>query len=419
MPDEPFPELPDAAGIGVGILARAEALAACSEPGAGVTRRFATPEHRAANALILDWMREAGMTAEVDAIGNIVGRYEGVRPGLPALFTGSHQDTVREGGRYDGMLGFLAPIACVAALNARGERLPFAVEVIVFSDEEGLRFGTSMFGSTAIAGSFDAAVFELRDEEGVTVAEAMRGFGLDPGAVSAIARPREAALGFVEVHIEQGPVLEAEGLPVGVVTAITGSTRLQVTLGGKAGHAGTTPMGSRRDALAASAEAILAVEAHCTKAGSMVGTVGTIDVAPGAINVIPASTRFSIDLRAPEDDRRRTGTTDVRDKVRAICVRRGVSCLIETIDDADATACAPWIMDQLDDAVREEGHAPRRLFSGAGHDAATMAGLTDVGMLFVRCKDGLSHHPDESITAGDAGTAARTLLRFMRNFRRP
>ena len=408
--------LPSCDALGEEIMSHTAALAACSEGSNGVTRRFATPEHRAASDLILGWMQDAGMQAWVDDSGNTVGRYEGEQPGLPALLFGSHQDTVRNGGRYDGMLGIITPIACVKSLHERGERLPFAIEIIAFGDEEGVRFQTTLLGSRAIAGTFDHSVLDRVDEEGISMREAMRNFDLDPQAIASIARRPEQVLAFIEIHIEQGPVLEAEGLSVGVVTAIAGGVRLQVSVTGVAGHAGTVPMEQRRDALTAAAECILAIEKRCSGQESLVGTVGKIAAEPGAINVIPGAVVFSADIRAADDAIRDAAVNDVTREIIAIGKRRGMDVRIEETYKAKGCACAPWLMDQLEAAVIEEGVSPRRLFSGAGHDAMAMVDLTDVAMLFVRCEKGISHNPAEAITAADAGTGARVLLRFMRNF---
>lgn len=412
-------ELPSVQELGAEIMARADALAKFSEGGPGVTRRFCTPEHRAAIGLIQGWMREAGMSAQLDASGNVVGRYEGDKPGLPALMTGSHQDTVKCGGRYDGMLGIIAPISCVAALNRRGIRLPYAVEIVAFGDEEGLRFQTSLLGSKAIAGTFDFSVLQRKDPDGVTMEEAMRGFGLDPRKIPALARKKSDVLAFVEIHIEQGPVLEAKGLPVGVVTAIASGTRLSVRLEGEAGHAGTVPMSQRRDALNGAAECVLAVERLAKAGPGLVGTVGQIAPEPGAINVIPGAVRFSVDARGPAPAQRDELVQAIAKEIRLIAERRKLGLQIDTTQASDGCACTPWVMDRFDAAVKAEGIQPFRLFSGAGHDTMSMVKLTDVGMLFVRCERGISHNPAEAITASDAGTGARVFLRFLEKFRRP
>src|SRR3989442_2746105 len=269
------------------IMQRCDALARHSELPGGLTRVFLSPEGRAASDAVLAWMREAGMQAQLDAMGNAVGRYEGERAQLPCLMLGSHLDTVRDAGKYDGMLGVITAIECVDLLNSRKQRLPFAIEVIGFGDEEGVRFGTTLLGSRAIAGTLDPKILETQDAKGVSIAQAMREFGLDPNRVPQVARKKGQVLAYAELHIEQGPVLEAEGLPVGVVTAINGFSRLRVTLRGEAGHAGTVPMGLRRDALAAAAECVLAVVKVAKSDPELVGTVGRIEAKPGAINVIP------------------------------------------------------------------------------------------------------------------------------------
>jgi allantoate deiminase len=404
--------------LGETLLAQADELAEHSAERGKLTRLFLTPELRGASELVLRWMREAGMSARIDPIGNVVGRYEGLRPGLPALLMGSHLDTVRNAGKYDGMLGVIAAIACVKQLHRQGERLPFAIEVIGFGDEEGVRFGATLMGSRAVAGKFDPAWLDLKDGGGMTLAAALRAYGLDPGAIAAVAHRPENVLAYVELHIEQGPVLEAKSLPVGVVTAIAGVYRGEVTLTGMAGHAGTVPMGGRRDALAAAADCVLAVERLCgaRAAEGVVGTVGRIEALPGAVNVIPGSARFSIDIRAPEDGVRRAAYQAVRTRIDAIAAHRGVTVEWRPLLEADAARCAPWLMDRIAAAVRAEGCSEFRLMSGAGHDGMALVGLCDIGMIFVRCKAGISHNPAEAITAEDADIGARVLLRFIRDF---
>src|SRR6266704_1036289 len=267
--------------FGPEIMARLEQLGSISHDHGALSRHFLTPEHKAAGELIKRWMEEAGMQAGFDAIGNVVGRYEGVRPGLPTVLTGSHFDTVRNAGKYDGMLGVVTPIACVKALHEVGGRLPFAIEVIGFADEEGVRFNATLLGSSAVAGSFDPANLDRTDAAGKTMRDALSEFGLDPAAIPTATRRRDEVLAYAELHIEQGPVLEAEGLPVGVVTAINGGNRYAIELFGMAGHAGTVPMRLRRDALAAAAECVLAVERIAGAEPDLVGTVGKIEASPG------------------------------------------------------------------------------------------------------------------------------------------
>jgi len=398
------------------IMQRCDALARHSELAGGLTRVFLSPESRAANALVLGWMREAGMQTRLDPFGNVVGRYEGERPAAPALLLGSHLDTVREAGKYDGMLGVVSAIECVHALNASRKRFPFAVEVIGFGDEEGVRFGATLLGSRAVAGTFDEKVLQAKDKDGIALSDALRTFGLDPARIKDAARRRQDVLAYAELHIEQGPVLEAEGLPVGVVTAINGFSRLRVTLRGTAGHAGTVPMHLRRDALAAAAECVLAVERIASRNAELVGTVGRIEARPGAINVIPGEVMFTVDVRAPKDDLRKKATAALRHEFESISQKRKLQIEIEMLQEHDVTACAPWLMAQFERAVAAEGLKVRRLPSGAGHDGMAMRAIADVGMLFVRCKGGISHHPAESISEEDAGVGARILLRFIENF---
>jgi allantoate deiminase len=398
------------------IMSRCEALAACSEQPGGLTRVYLSPAQRAASEIVLGWMREAGMKARLDAVGNCIGRYEGVRPGLPALLLGSHLDTVRDAGKYDGMLGVVAAIECVQALNEAGRRLAFAVEVVGFADEEGVRFNATLIGSRAVAGTLRPEVLDAADGAGVTLRQALKDFGLDPARAGEAARRREEILAYVELHIEQGPVLEAEGLPAGVVTAINGATRLAVTVEGVAGHAGTVPMNLRRDALAAAAECALAVERRCANGPDLVGTVGQFEALPGAVNVIPGKVRFTIDVRAAADAVRAGAVGDLRKQMQEISARRGLALQVKTTHENGVAACAPWVMEQLDAAVAAEGIPVRRLPSGAGHDGMAMVDLCDIGMLFVRCAKGVSHNPAEAITAADAETGARVFLRFIENF---
>ena len=400
-------------------MARCEALAKHSELPGGLTRVYLSKEQRAANELVLGWMREAGMNASLDAIGNCIGRYEGERPGLPCLMLGSHLDTVRDAGRYDGMLGVITAIECVHALHAAGRRLPFAIEVAGFGDEEGVRFGTTFLGSRAIAGTFRPEVFEVRDKDGMTLADAMRAFGLDPAKVGEAAHPKGSVLAYAELHIEQGPVLEAEGLPVGVVTAINGATRYNFTIEGMAGHAGTVPMNLRQDALAAAAECVLAIEARGKGTPEMVATVGRLEALPGATNVIPGRVAFTLDLRSPRDADREAGVAATLEEIQSICARRKVRVEAKKLHDEPVAVCAPWMQEALAAAISAEGVKVRRLPSGAGHDGMAMQAIAPIGMLFVRCRHGISHNPAEAITEADAGLATRVLARFIESFKPP
>ena len=401
------------------IMERCDALARHSELPGGLTRVFLSPEARAATDKVLGWMREAGMQARLNAIGNAAGRYEGARPGLPCVMLGSHLDTVRDAGKYDGMLGVVTAIECVSFLNASNRRLPFALEVVGFGDEEGVRFGTTLLGSRAVAGIFDSKALEAKDQSGKAMRDALRDFGLDPHQIREVARKKGDVLAYAELHIEQGPVLESEGLPVGVVTVINGFSRLRVTLRGAAGHAGTVPMNLRRDALAAAAECVLATETIARSHPELVGTVGRIEAKPGAINVIPGEVMFTIDVRAPRDDLRNQAVTAIRSEVEQISKRRQLDCQTENLQEFGVTTCAPWLMEQMDQAVARQGHRVRRLPSGAGHDGMALGAITDICMLFVRCKGGISHSPLESITEADAAAGAKVLLDFIEHFQLP
>jgi allantoate deiminase len=395
---------------------RCESLAALSELAGGLTRVYLSDEQRRANELVLGWMREAGMSARLDAAGNCVGRYEGERPGLPALVLGSHLDTVRDAGKYDGMLGVVAGIECVHALHAAGRRLPFATEVIGFADEEGTRFNATLLGSRAVAGTFRTEVLDAVDRGGVSMRDALRRFGLDPERIGAAAKRKEDVLAYAELHIEQGPVLEAEGLPAGVVTAINGANRYAVEIDGMAGHAGTVPMALRQDAMAAAAECVLAVERRCGVEPELVGTVGKLECLPGAVNVVPGKVSFTIDLRSPRDGSRFAAAADLVREMQAICDRRGVQVKIAKTHEGKTAPCAGWLQAQIGAAIAAEGLPVRKLPSGAGHDGMAMIELADIGMLFIRCEKGISHNPAEAITLEDVETGARVFLRFIERF---
>ena len=402
--------------LGARAMARCDALGhpPYSEAADQLTRRFLTPAHRAALDRLAAWMSEAGMSVRLDAAANLIGRCEGMTPGAPALMIGSHIDTVRNGGRYDGALGVMLGIDCVEALAKAGRRLPFALEVIAFGDEEGSRFPASMTGSRSVTGAVDPAVLAMKDAEGVALAQAFEAFGLPGGDLAAAARAPGEVLAFFEPHIEQGPRLEAEGLAIGVVTAIAAQKRLMVRLTGVAGHAGTTPMALRRDPGPAAAEAMLAVERICA-AGShgLVGTVGRIAALPGAFNVIPGAVEFSLDVRAETASVRDAAVAAITAEIEAIAARRGLGLAIELMQDLPESPCDPALTALLEEAVRTVGVEPLRLPSGAGHDTMVMAGLAPTAMLFIRCKGGVSHNPAEAVQSGDCVLALQAMLAFV------
>ncbi len=393
----------------------AETLGAISDTDEGLTCAYMTAAHQRTSSQLAEWMRVAGMDTHIDAVGNVVGRYAAAQADARVLMTGSHYDTVRNGGKYDGRLGILLPIALVQYLNERGERLPFHLDVVGFAEEEGVRFRSTFLGSSAITGRFDSALLEQRDSDGVSIRAALEAAGHDPSVIPALARSPDSLLGFVEVHIEQGPVLLQRGLPVGVVTAIAGSSRYLVELSGVASHAGTTPMDMRRDAAAAAAEIVLLVEARCSGRGSLVGTVGQLEVPLGSVNVIPGQCRLSLDIRAASDEERLAAVDDILAGISAICTRRGIGEKLWKLVEADAAPCSPRLMDMLGAAIEDAGLPRFDLLSGAGHDAMEMAKITEVAMLFTRCGNGgISHNPLETMTADDAEVAGEVLLGFLR-----
>lgn len=397
------------------LMARLDEFAAFTDDPPKLTRLYLSPAHRRAADQFIVWAQTAGLDAKIDPAGNVVARYEGRRPGAPALMIGSHIDTVRDAGRYDGNLGALAALAVVEELAGNGERLEVAVEVVAFGDEEGVRFPKTMTGSRELAGLVQDGALEQKDRDGVAMRDALKAFGGDPDRLRT-SRARGIAA-FVELHIEQGPVLEAEGLPLGIVSAINGATRFDVAVTGMAGHAGAVPMNLRRDAVAAAAEMILAIEARAHAEQELVATVGRVDVEPGAVNVISGLTRFSIDIRAPLDERRRRAVADIASTLDAIAARRGVGLKLVQTHEAGAYVCDAKIVAGLTAAVEAVGQKPRLLPSGAGHDTMIMGQLCPSGMLFVRCKGGVSHNPLESITPDDCEIALAALTRFVRGFR--
>jgi len=393
------------------VVRRCRELALVSEEEGRLTRWFGGPAMARANELVGRWMAEAGMGVRVDAAGNLVGRVPGSDPRAGTLLLGSHLDTVRDAGAFDGPLGVLAAIECVALLRARELSLPFAVDVLGFADEEGLRFGTTYLGSRAVAGTLDPAILDLADEHGVTIGEVVAAFGAGPGAAS---RRGERLLGYCELHIEQGPVLEGQGASVGIVTAIAGATRAEARFAGHAGHAGTVPMASRRDAACALAEFVLAVEAAGRAEPGLVATVGRLAALPGAPNVIPGSALASLDVRHADDAARDAAVDALRDRAAAIGAARGIEVTWETRLAAPAVAMDPALTRELAAAVADSGIAEVRLASGAGHDAVALSELTGVAMLFVRCAGGISHHPAESVDAADVAVALDVLDGFLR-----
>lgn len=409
MLTEPLP-----AGVGDVLLERLDAVAQCSEPGSGVTRLPFTAEHRAANAMVANWMGAAGLEVTTDAAGTLIGRRPGPA-GARTLLIGSHQDSIRNGGRYDGMLGIALPILVLERL--KDADLPFAVEILAFADEEGIRFPTAMVGPRALAGTFEAADLGFADADGVSLAEALASFGGDPGRLGNLRRDGADLLGYLEVHIEQGPVLEERGVPIGVVTGICGIERWTVTLAGLAAHAGTTPVELRRDALAGAAECVLAVEALCRRTDGLLGGVGTLEIRPGVANAVAGAAELSVELRAAEDAKRAAAATELDGLIRRIADRRALGLEIERTYAQPGVICDDGLTALLAEAVARTGVEVVRLPSGATHDASAMASLCPVAMMFVRCRGGVSHNPDETVTAADVEAAMNALVRFLDGLR--
>lgn len=391
-------------------------LAACSEPGPGVTRLPFTPEHRAALSVLTELMQQAGLSVSLDAAGTLIGRQDG-QEGAPALLFGSHQDSVREGGAYDGIMGVVLPVLALMKLREDGVRLPFAVEILAFADEEGVRFPTALMGPRALAGTFDMAALELCDREGISLRRAMEDFGLDPNALPQLRRAAAQVLAWVEIHLEQGPVLEAAGQQIGIVTGICGIERHMVTLTGKAAHAGTVPMHLRRDALAGAAELALTAEALARDTDNLLATVGALELRPGVVNAIPGEVTLTLEIRAPDDDLRQKAGVALTEAAQEIATRRGLGVEIARTYAQSATPCSPLVMEQLMQAAGAGNHAPvPRMASGATHDTSAMAGLCPVGMLFTACRGGVSHHPDEYVPAAAMSSGVLALERFLSQF---
>jgi len=399
------------------IMSRCDALAEITETPGQLTRVYLSQEHLQANRLVAGWMQAAGMTTWTDSVGNICGRYEGVNPNAPALLLGSHLDSVRNAGRYDGPLGVLTAIEVVAHLHQNAIRLPMAIEVVGFADEEGTRFGITLLGSRGLTGTWPEGWLQRTDAQGISVASAMVTAGQDPLNILASRRAPEDFFAYLELHIEQGPCLQSADLPLGVVTAINGARRLNCRFIGHAGHAGTVPMGQRQDALTAAAEWTLAIERIATaKGGDAVATVGHIEALPGAINVIPGQVNLTLDVRGPQDAPLNALLVALLAEGQEIATRRGLTFDAEKFYSIDATTCDSNVQQRFNRSVTALQGESLMLPSGAGHDAIAIAEVWPVAMLFVRCKDGISHHPDESVTVDDVAMATQAYIDTVLSF---
>jgi allantoate deiminase len=395
-------------------MALLEQLAQYSDEPSRLTRLYLSKAHRRAAEATLSFMREAGLDSHIDPLGSVVGRVDGANPDAPALLVGSHVDTVVDAGRYDGTLGVVLGIVAVEALRQQGITPSCPIEIVAFGDEENARFPTNLSTSSAFSGRYDPKWLGGTDQDGIVLRDALTAFGGDPTRIETIARDAARYRGYLEVHIEQGPQLEAAGHAVGIVSAINGISRARVAVIGEAGHAGTVPMSMRHDALAAAAEMIVAIERTGAIRLDTVATVGAAQVHPGAINVIPARVDFTIDARAPDDVVRHAMVQDITTECEAIAQKRGVEFKLEPFMDSPATPMDLGLIAVFEDALASLGLPSMRVASGAGHDAVAMAGLCPSAMLFVRCKGGVSHNPAESITLEDADTAARVLVQSIK-----
>ena len=392
------------------ILERCDALAGCTELDGQVCRTFLSePMHRV-HQLLTEWMQEAGLSVRVDAVGNLIGRYRAALAGMPTLLIGSHLDTVPNAGRYDGPLGVLLGLALAQALD--GRKLGLGLEIVGFSEEEGVRFRTPFLGSHALAGSFEPGLLELSDAQGQTVEQAIRWFGLDPRQIPQAALKGEY-LGFLEFHIEQGPVLEARNLSLGLVGQIVGLYRLEVTFTGQAAHAGTTPMNLRHDALSGAAQWMLEVEQLARTTEGLVGTVGWVRTAPGAANVIPGRAVLSLDLRHPHDEDRRQLWDQLWQRAQQIAAQRGLQVEFSVQLDQPAVPMDQGLQDQLAQAFAQQGYPPFAMVSGAGHDAMIMAQRMPAAMVFLLSPGGISHNPLEAVRQQDVEAALAVGLRLI------
>jgi len=395
-------------------MERIATLGRISDEAGRLTRTFCSPAMRRSNRLVASWMRAAGMEVREDEIGNLIGLYRGATRPSKILLLGSHLDTVRNAGKFDGPLGVILAIACVEHLRRNQLRLPFAIEVCGFADEEGVRYQSACLGSRAVAGLLANTDLRRKDAGGVSMADAIRRFGGQPARLKLARFDADRLLGYIEAHIEQGPVLEERKVAVGIVTAIAGQSRFQLTFTGRAGHAGTTPMRSRCDALCAAAKFILAVEDYAARKAGLVATVGQIQAEPNASNVIPGTVTLTLDVRHQTDSTRRAAGAQFQKLARQIAVAREVKVSSQLVQQTPSVGCSPKLSGLLERAAKM--HQPQivRLPSGAGHDAAILARITPAAMLFIRCKGGISHHPDESATRQDVQVALAVLNDFLR-----
>jgi len=391
-------------------LERAEELALCTETPGVLKRTFMSEPMKKTHQLVRAWMDSAGMAVRVDALGNIIGRLEGKGP--KAFLTGSHLDTVPDAGKYDGMLGVLIGIAAAEAIGAKN--LPFHFDTIGFSDEEGVRYKMPYLGSLAVSGLFKEEFLARADEKGITMADAIKNFGLNPLDFKSAAYNFSEVAGFAEVHIEQGPVLETEKLALGAVTGLVGQSRIKLYFRGLAGHAGTTPMPGRLDAFAALSELSVFVEKYAKSVPHLVATIGMAQVRPGGANVIPGEVYFSLDIRHGDQGTLDQATKVILHEAKAISDRRKIKMEIETKEAQAVVKCDDKLVNQMAAAMEKHSHKPFRLASGAGHDTAILSKVTPTAMLFIRSPGGISHNPIETVNLDDVAAAIEVFVTFLK-----
>ena len=387
------------------VLARCQALARFSEDTDSLRRTFLSPPLRDCHQAISAWLKPLNVSTTIDAAGNLRGLYTATTTATPRLLIGSHLDTVPNAGVYDGPLGIVLGVALLEELQAQNLHLPFAVELVAFSEEEGVRFSAPFLGSRALIGTLDENLLNRRDANGISVREAIQNFGLDPGQLPAAQLHLENVLGYLEFHIEQGPILDNLDLPLAAVEAIVGQSRLSITFTGVANHAGTTPMDARHDALVAAAEWMVAVENEASRTSGLVATVGAIRVLPGAANVIPREARLTLDIRHQSDAVRSDSLHALTARAQEIATRRNLSLNIDTLIDQPSVAMDRFLTAQIESAIRSAGCTPHRMASGAGHDAMILAERVPSAMIFLRTPGGVSHHPAESVLPEDVARA--------------
>jgi len=390
------------ANLAAKVIARCQKLARFSEDTGSTRRTFLSAPMHDCHREVSSWMKAVGMSVTVDAVGNLRGFYPGASPGAPRILMGSHLDTVPNAGAFDGILGVVLAVGLVESLN--GLKLPFGIEVVGFSEEEGVRFGVPFIGSRALVGRVDEELFGRKDERGISVRKAIQEFGLNPNEISK-AVLRDDVLGYIEFHIEQGPVLENLGRPLGVVEAIVGQSRLEFNFSGQTNHAGTTPMNLRHDALAAAADWILAVENLAQRTTGIVATVGLVEAKPGATNVIAGEARATLDIRHASDRARTEALDELIRQAESSAARRGVTVKWRTLLAQHAVAMDPFLAEQIEHAIQKAGCEPHRMASGAGHDAMILAEKIPAAMIFLRTPGGISHDPSESVHLDDVAKA--------------